>query len=80
MKKEKLELHYDANADILEIFIGEPAPTYFEEIGEDVFEGRDEETHELKGYKIFNFGSRQGRRHVSISLPANVRIESMRNE
>ena len=50
--KGKMELDYDAEADILEIFIGEPTPSYFEEIDDDLFEGRDKKTGELKGYKI----------------------------
>lgn len=76
MKNKQLEVYYDTETDILEIFIGEPAPSYYDEIDDDLFEGHDEKTDELKGYKIFNFLKRGGLRNVRIPLPANVVIES----
>lgn len=40
MNSEKnMEIYYDSEADILEIFIGEPVPCYFDEIDDDLFEG-----------------------------------------
>lgn len=74
--KQNLDIYYDAEADILEIFIGEPTPCYFDEIEDDLFEGRDKKTNELKGFKIFNFRKRGGMKNIRIPLPANIRIES----
>ncbi len=74
MKEKKLEIYYDKEGDVLEIIIGEPRPCYFEEIEDDVFEGHDEKTSELKGYKIFNFMKRGGIKNVKVPLPANVEI------
>ena len=72
--KQNLELDYDEETDTLEVFLGEPTPSYFEEIEDDVFEGRDKKTNELKGFKIFNFRKRGGMKNVKISLPANIKI------
>ena len=54
-----IEIDYDSEADILEIFIGEPTPSYFEEIDNDLFEGRDKKTGKITGYKIFNLTKRK---------------------
>ena len=79
MVNKKIELYYDMEADILEIFIGNPSSCYFDEVDDDLFEGHDEKTGELKGYKIFNFLKRGGFNNVKkirINLPANVDIKS----
>ena len=75
--KQNLEIHYDTEDDVLEIQIGEPVECYFDEIDDDLFEGHDEKTGKLTGYKIFNFRKREGIsgiRKVKILLPANVNI------
>ena len=59
MANKKIELDYDPEADLLEIFIGEPVPSYFDEIDDDLFEGRNKKTNELTGYKIFNLSKRK---------------------
>ena len=79
MKQKKLELYYDAEADILEINIGEPSPCYFDEVDDDLFEAHDEKTNELKGYKILNFIKRGGfsdLKKIKILLPAGVDIRT----
>ncbi|MCK4647729.1 hypothetical protein KAT24_02260 [Candidatus Pacearchaeota archaeon] len=77
MKQKNLEIYYDTEADILEIFIGEPTPCFFNEVEDDLFEGRDEKTNELTGFKIFNFKKRAGMKDIKITLPANVKIEAI---
>ena len=79
MNQKNLEIYYDVEDDTLEIFIGEPSVCYYDEIDDDLFEGYDEKTNELKGYKIFNFVKRGGMRNVKISLPAGVEIKSLNN-
>ena len=78
MTNKKIELNYDPETDLLEIFIGDPVPSYYDEIDDDLFEGRNKKTNELTGYKIFNLGKRkQGwMKSVKIPLPANVNITS----
>ena len=73
----KKEINYEPETDLLEIFIGEPVPSYFNEIDDDLFEGRSKEANELTGYKIFNLSKRKKQewmKSVKISLPANVSI------
>jgi len=54
MTEKKIEINYEPETDLLEIFIGSPVPSYFNEIDDDLFEGKNKETGELTGYKIFN--------------------------
>jgi len=68
MKNKTFEIYYDTEADILEIQIGKPTECYFDEISDDVFEGHDEKTGTLKGFKIFNFSKRE-RVDGKIKLP-----------
>ncbi len=53
--KDTLIIHYDKEADFLEIGIGEPVKGYFKNLGKGIFERREEETDEIKGYAIFSF-------------------------
>ncbi|MBI2043313.1 hypothetical protein HYT25_02910 [Candidatus Pacearchaeota archaeon] len=79
MTDRKIELNYEPETDLLEIFIGDPVPSYFNEIDDDLFEGHSKETNELTGYKIFNLSKRKKQewiKSVKISLPANVNITS----
>ena len=78
MTNKKIELDYDPETDLLEIFIGDPIPSYYNEIDDDLFEGRSKETNELTGYKILNLSKRKQEwmKSVKISLPANVSITS----
>ena len=75
--KQNLEIDYDTEDDILEIFLGEPTDCYFDEIDDDLFEGREEGTDRLVGFKIFNFMKRGGMKNVRVPLPANVKIEAV---
>ena len=73
----KLEIIYDDEADVLEIFIGEPSDCYFNEIEDDLFEGREKGTERLVGFKIFSFKKRKGLEGVKINLPVNMRLEGV---
>ncbi len=59
MINKKIEINYSPETDLLEIFIGDPVPSYYNEIDDDLFEGRSKETNELTGYKIFNLSKRK---------------------
>jgi len=76
MKKENLNIYYDTETDILEIQIGEPIESYFDEIDDDLFEGHSEKTGELTGYKIFNF-TKRGFKNIKIPLPAGIEIKNI---
>jgi len=72
MNTYNIEIDYDTEADILEVFIGEPTPSYFDEIADDLFEGRDKQTGELKGYKIFNLTKREKGWLKKIKIPLPI--------
>lgn len=74
--KNELKIYYDTETDILEIQIGEPTEMFFDEIDDDLFEGHDEETGELKCFRIMNF-TKRGMKDVNIPLPVNVEINSV---
>ena len=80
MTQETITMFYDKEADVLEITIGEPSQCVFDEIGDDLFEAHDEETNELKGYKIFNFLKRGGMKNIKISLPVGVNITKIKQK
>ena len=43
----------------MDIFIGEPSPSYFDEIDDDLFEGHDKKAGEITSYKVFNLTKRK---------------------
>ena len=79
MNNQNIEIDYDAEADILEIFIGEPTPSYFDEIDDDLFRDYDKQTGEIKGYKIFNLTKRgkEWLKKIKIPLPANIKVTKL---
>lgn len=70
-----MQIFFDVETDILEIQIGMPSETYFDEMDDDLFEGHDEKTGELKGFKILNF-TKRGIKNVKIPLPPGIEINS----
>ena len=72
---KKMFIHWDEKGDLIEIRFGKATPSYFEEIGDDVFERRDEETKEITGYAIFNIQKRKQSREISVDLPKAVFAE-----
>ena len=69
----KIEFFYDPEADMLEIFIGNSSsPPIFNEISPDIFEGKDQKTHGLRGYKIFNLTKQQNMKKVKVSIPIDI--------
>ncbi len=74
-KKHTLNIHYDAAGDLLELRIGDATAAYYEDLGDDVFERRDEKTDEVKGFAIFNF-TKRAKKLKDISLPLDVSLAS----
>lgn len=71
--KDKLSIHYDEEADFLEIRIGNPTKSYFEDIGNDIFERLDEKTKAIKGFAIFNFKKRtENLNDINVNLPVKI--------
>ena len=68
--KKKMHMHYDLEGDFLEVRFGNPTSSYYENIGDDVFERRDRETNEVKGYAIFNVKKRKEKyADVEVDIP-----------
>ena len=65
-------IHYDAEGDFLEIRFGKPSESYYEEIGDDVFERRDEKTEDVRGYAFFNVQKRKEKQpeDIEVDIPA----------
>ena len=55
MKKDKLSVYYDEEADLLEVIICRPTKSYYNGLGNDIFQRIDLKTKKVRGYTIFNF-------------------------
>lgn len=70
-------MHYDEEADYLEIFVGEPRADYGEHISEDIVLFKYEDDDKLYGIGIFNFKKRAGELSDVLSkLPVSIKIEA----
>ena len=71
--KEKFVMHYDEGGDLLELRIGDSTDSYFEDLGNDIFERVDRKTGEVKGLAIFNFKKRiEKDLDINIELPFDI--------
>ncbi len=68
---KKMFIHWDSEGDFLEVRFGPPTSSYYEDVGEDIFERRDEETGEVKGYAFFNFMKKKTEepQDIEVELP-----------
>ena len=57
MEENKYEIHYDEDADFLEIFFGEPSSAIAEEIEPDIFIARPVAVnfHHIKSFFVFYY-------------------------
>ena len=68
-----MRIHYDEEADFLEIRIGEPTKGFFRELGNDIFERVDEETNRVIGVAVFNFKKRaEHGKDIELKLPFKI--------
>ncbi len=70
---QKMHIHWDSEADHLEVRFGQSKPSYYEDVGEDVFERRDEETNKVIGYAFFNVQKRKKQvpQDIIVDIPAD---------
>ena len=68
---QKMFIHYDKEGDFLEVRFGQPTASYYENLGDDLFERRDEKTEQVKGYAIFNIQKRKESKikDIEVELP-----------
>ena len=75
--KNKLHIYYDEEGDFLELRIGKPTPSLYNNLGNDVFQRIDEKTKEIKGFAVFNFKKRTEKLiEIDVPLAVNVKISS----
>ncbi len=74
MNDKKMHIHYDKEGDFLEVRFGETRPSYYEDLGDDVFERRDEETDQVMGYAFFNVSKREDDevKDIEVDVPAAI--------
>ena len=71
--KEKMNIHYDSEGDYLEVRFGEPTEAYYEDLGEDTFERRDEKTGKVVGYAFFNVQKRKEKiKDIEVEMPVSI--------
>ena len=52
--KRKVVITYDSDGDFLEIMIGKPKPSYYKNLGDDIFQRVDSKTDEIIGFALYN--------------------------
>ncbi len=62
-------IHYDPEGDLLEVRFGKPTPSYYEDLGDDMFERHDEKTKAVVGYAIFNVQKRKQNKDIEVDIP-----------
>ena len=70
-----MNIHYDPEGDYLEVRFGKPTPSYFDNMGKDIFVRRDRKTKEIMGYAIFNVKKRELKKQhqdIEVELPAVI--------
>ena len=68
---QKMHIHWDPEGDHLEVRFGKPTSSYYEEVGDDVFERRDEKTGRVVGVAFFNVQKRKAKmpQDIVVNLP-----------
>ena len=56
---KKLNIHYDAEGDFIEIRFGKPKPSYYEYMEDDTFKRVDKKTKKVFGYAFYNVKKRE---------------------
>ncbi|MDP3728974.1 MAG: hypothetical protein Q8R18_06010 [bacterium] len=68
--KKRLHIHFDTEGDLLELRFGKVTPSYYEDLGNDIFERHDEKTGKIKGYAFFNVRKRKEKvRDIEVMIP-----------
>ena len=72
---KNMEMHYDEEADYLEIFVGEPREDYGDHISKDIVLFKYEDNDQLYGIGIFNFKKiASDLKDVLSQLPVSIKI------
>ncbi|MBI4140209.1 hypothetical protein HY485_00060 [Candidatus Woesearchaeota archaeon] len=74
---EKMFIHWDAEGDFLEVRFGKPTPSFYDDLGNDVFERKDEKTNQVKGYAFFNVIKKMKKEPQDIAINLSSLNEAM---
>jgi len=68
---QKMQIHWDAAGDFLEVRFGKPTPSYYDDLGNDIFERHDNATGEVKCYAFFNVQKRKQKspQDIEVNVP-----------
>lgn len=73
--KGPMRLHYDEEADFLEISVGKPTPSYATEVKPGLFIRKDEKTNEVKSVGILGFKKRsKNLKDIELKLPVEISL------
>ena len=77
--KGPIDIYYDDEGDFLEITVANPPKeSYCEDINEDVYIRRDEETHEVIGIGILNFKLHsRDLKDILAKIPVKINFETI---
>jgi len=78
---ETYDIHYNKEADFLEVFFGDPSECYADEIQQGVFVRKDESSNEIKSIGIIGFTKRTAMlkellRKFNLAFPIDFKITS----
>lgn len=71
---QKMHIHWDPEGDHLEVRFGKPTSSYYEGVGNDVFERHDEKTGKVVGFAFFNVQKRKTKipQDIVVNVPAEA--------
>jgi len=71
----EMNIYYDEEGDYLEIASGDISESYFENLGNGIFQIIDKKTKETKGFAVFSFKKRtRSLDMIKLSLPFKLEI------
>ena len=76
--KGPIDIYYDVEGDFLELtIINPPKESYCEDVNEDVFLRKDEDTHEVIGLGILNFKTHaRDIKEILANVPVKINFET----
>jgi uncharacterized protein YuzE len=76
---QERKIKYDADHDVLYVFLGEPHIGYEDEVSPGIFLRKSESTDEVIGVIIMNF-TKKNKRMIQNILPFNMDVAEMRTD
>ena len=78
--KGPIDIYYDEEGDFLELtIINPPKESYCEDVNEDVFLRKDEDTHDVIGLGILNFKTHaKDFKKILANVPVKINFETMK--